>query len=97
MDQNHLTQEQLAKAAGVSQATVSRALGAPAIRTGAARRRLFDYARIDEWNDDRQPDGEATQRVLSAFERIWDHSEAHANAIIRIIHALAGLRPVAKK
>ena len=92
MSREGLTQEQLAKKARVSQATVSRALNRKAKRRGAGRSRLFTYAGISEWTD-HQAVGVARERVIAAFERIWDHSEAHADAIVRVIDALADLRP----
>jgi hypothetical protein len=33
------------------------------------------------------------QRILTAFERIWDRTEEHADAVARIISALDNLRP----
>ena len=95
MNREGLTQEQLAKAAGVSQATVWRALNRRARRRGAARFRLFTYANIDEWIDASRTSS-PRERVIAAVERVWDHSEAHADAIIRVIDALADLRPLPK-
>ena len=34
--------------------------------------------------------------MVSAFNRVWDGSEAHAKCVAKIIGALAGLRPVGK-
>jgi len=92
MLEHDLSQQQLAMRSGVSQATVSRALRAIPERRGRARHRLFTYARInDSVVDPSQRKG--AKRVEQAFRRIWDGSEAHAEAVAKIIHALEGLRP----
>jgi transcriptional regulator with XRE-family HTH domain len=85
IDATGLTQQQLARAANVSQSTVSRALAGKHIRNGAAKRRLFIYANI--------ADSEASRQVQLAFEAIWDGTDEHAAAIARIIEALSGLQP----
>ena len=92
MDSKGLSQVQIARAAGVSQATVSRALRRRAERRGAARNRLFTYVGIDEYSKPQQRD-DAYKRIMAAFERIWDQSEDHANAIARVIDSLAHFRP----
>jgi transcriptional regulator with XRE-family HTH domain len=92
MEQQGLTEEQLAKKASVSQATVWRALNGKSQRRGAARSKLFKYVKIDEWLSPRKPRN-AREGVMVAFDRIWDQSEAHAEAISRVIDALADLRP----
>jgi transcriptional regulator with XRE-family HTH domain len=93
MQQRRLSQTALAQVAGVSQATVSRALGRGGLRHGAARSKLFTHAGISEWKAPGSR-GEGRELVLEAFERVWDHSEAHAVAVARVIDALADLRPV---
>lgn len=90
MDRNGLSQAQLAEKAGVSQPTVSRALSGKGERRGAARSRLFSYVGISEY----PPSGakaEARERVAEAFERVWEHSKALADSIVRITDALADL------
>jgi len=96
MNREGLSQETLAKKARVSQATVCRALKNESIRRGAARNRLFKYAKITEWmNYERSRKSRA--RVLLAFDRIWDRTDQHANAIARVIDALAEFRRPATK
>ena len=92
MARQGLSQARLANAAGVSQPTVSRALARKAERRGVARSKLFNYAGISEWAGDQQ-ERDARERVIAAFERVWDRSETHADAIARVIEALADLRP----
>ena len=95
MREHRLTQEALARRAGVSQSTVSRALTNAPMRHGEARSRLFAYASIHE----RQSRDEAhgSRRVLNAFKLVWDGSEGHADAVARIIEATADLRPMTSK
>lgn len=81
MSQNGIKQRELASRAGVSQATVSRALSGKALRHGAARQRLFTLVDIDESQ-------RARERVIAAFDKIWDHSDVHADAITQVIDAL---------
>lgn len=91
MDENGLNQIKLAKAARVSQSTVSRALAiAKTYRKGGARQKLFIYAL-------RKSKAKAgvlgKEQVYQAFDRIWNGSDVHAAAIAKIIEALGGLRP----
>jgi Helix-turn-helix len=90
MEERSLTQEELAKAAEVSQAAVSRALKKPAQRAGRAHQKIFTYVENEyaAMTRDGGPEG-----VVSAFKQIWDGSPAHAAAVVRIINALDGLRP----
>ncbi len=85
-----LTQAELAKGAGVHQSTVSRVLEQKSIRRqGKARARLVTHAR----NALRGDMAKGRERVLTAFDSVWDGSEEHAAAVARIIDALANLRP----
>jgi DNA-binding LacI/PurR family transcriptional regulator len=87
---NRLTQAGLAKAAGVNQATVSRVLRRKMVRRqGQARSRLLTYAR----NALRGEMATGREKVLTAFDSVWDGSDEHAAAVARIIDALADLRP----
>lgn len=92
MERRGLSQSALARAAGVSQATVWRALNGTSERRGAARARLFSYAGIGEWVSSEEKRG-PSERVMAAFYRVWDHSETHAEAIVRVIDATSGLAP----
>lgn len=87
----HLSQKSIAKAAKVSQATVSRALRGRIERQGRARARLFIYIRQELQNEDLS--GRGKEKVVKAFENIWDGSEEHAAAIAKIIRASGGLLP----
>lgn len=85
-----LTQAGLAKAAGVHQSTVSRVLDEKTTtRQGQARARLVAYAR----NALRGEMANGREKVLTAFDAVWDGSQEHAAAVARIIDALADLRP----
>ena len=91
MRDRHLSQTVVAEAAKISQSTVSRALHGKAERAGAAKTRLFTYMQkvIGE-----VPRGRGTDKVVKAFESVWDGSEEHATAIAKIIHASRELRPI---
>lgn len=76
----------------MSQPTVSRALNCEPIRSGEARRKLFNYLEINEYClCSRRTD--AKDAVLGAFEKMWDHTEGHARAVARVIDALGEFRP----
>jgi transcriptional regulator with XRE-family HTH domain len=84
LDATGLTQTELASRAGVSQPTVSRAARGLQARRGDQAARLFRF--IHEG-----PVG--PEKVEIAFRSIWDGSEAHAEAVARIIEACEGLVP----
>jgi transcriptional regulator with XRE-family HTH domain len=88
-----MSQAELAAKAKVSQSTVSRALRGGTERHSKARHRLCIYAGIRELPVKASKE-DAAKRVIRAFDRIWDGSEAHAVSIATVIDALAGLRPV---
>ena len=96
MKEKHLGQAKLAKQLKISQSTVSRAVNGLPIKHGAARSKLFIYAGIIEPTQ-QVPPKKGPQRVMSAFHRIWDGTEIHADAVAKIIDALDDLRPVRKK
>jgi transcriptional regulator with XRE-family HTH domain len=80
-----LTQAELAREAGVSQATVSRALQHPTIRTGQARARLFNYIQKKR---PRLPEVAA-----AAIATTWDGTDAHAQALAELILVSGQLWP----
>lgn len=95
MDRRGLNEAKLAKVAGVSQATVSRALTGLRKRAGKARSLLFTYIH-DELKREGLAHAEKSE-VLKAFERVWDTSEAHAAAMAKVVDALECLRPQNKE
>ena len=84
------SQQELAVNAGVSQATVSRALERIGRRQGSGRDKLFIYIETEYLAESglRVP-----EEVVRAFTRIWDGTSAHTSAVVKIIDALEGLRP----
>lgn len=92
MQDNGLSQRAIADAAGVSQATVSRALARDTQRHGRAVARLCKYMQ-QTLNAESGTDTKGRRKVVDAFVAIWDGSEEHAIAIARIIKASQGLRP----
>lgn len=94
MEREAISEATLADLAGVSQSTVSRAIAGAGVRYGAARSKLFTY--IQQHSID-VPPKKGAQRVVAAFERIWDRTEEHASAVAKIIDALGDLRPTATK
>lgn len=91
MKKNALDQAKLAAEAGVSQATVSRALAGPPERRGRAFVRLL--AHVGKQGEGTEASVTGKKRVSRAFERIWDGTDAHATAVAQIIEDLAGLTP----
>jgi transcriptional regulator with XRE-family HTH domain len=87
-----LSQAELAKLAGVSQATVSRALRETNQKHSDARKKLFIYAGLEDMSDPSST-ARGINLVSAAFSKIWDGSDAHALAVARIIESLDGLRP----
>ena len=96
MEDRHLGQVELARAAGVSQSTVSRALSGLPLKHGRARSKLFAYAQLTDPYQ-QVPPRKGPQRVMTAFHRIWDGTDDHANAVAKIIDALEDLKPARKK
>ena len=86
-----MDQASLAAAAGVSQPTVSRALGGTPLRRGRAYRRLLAF--VASRTDRSSPSMRGKKRVARAFETIWDGSEVHAAVVAKIIEDLDGLTP----
>ncbi len=94
MRREAMSEAALAKRAGVSQSTVSRAIAGTGVRHGAARSKLFMFIHN---RSSSMPPKKGVQRVVTAFVRIWDRTEEHAAAVARIIDALDDLRPIAMK
>lgn len=88
MRDRQLTQEDVAAAAGVSQATVSRALRRQPQRSGAAYLRLCSYIQAQT-----VPDNGAPAHLIAAVRRTWDGSERHAAALAELIDASSRLWP----
>jgi class 3 adenylate cyclase len=95
MNERRLSQEQLAESAGVSQSTVSRALRKGPQRNGRARAILFTF--VENELNRTVPVGTGRDQVLGAFDRIWDGTELHAAAVVKVIEALVDLRPFEKQ
>ncbi len=84
-----ITQQELANRAGVSQATVSRALARRGVRHGPARTRLFVY--MQEHTAKRR--SESGDPVGDALAEAWDGSQEHAHALAKLILASRELWP----
>lgn len=89
MAQHGIKQRELAIRAKVSQATVSRALSGKILRRGSARTKLFTFVGISESSGIADP----RERVIAVFDKIWNHTEVHADAIARVIDALGEFSP----
>jgi transcriptional regulator with XRE-family HTH domain len=88
MRDRQLTQGDVAAAAGVSQATVSRVLHRHPQRSGAAYLRLCSYIQAQAIPDDGAP-----AHLVAAVRRTWDGSERHAAALAELIDASSRLWP----
>lgn len=91
MEERQLSQKRVADAADISQSTVSRALKGHFERQGGAKSKLFTYIQNELLNEELS--GKGKDKVVRAFESIWDRSEEHAVAIAKIIKASGGLLP----
>jgi predicted XRE-type DNA-binding protein len=91
MESRHLSQKIVAKGAKISQPTVSRALRGGVERQGRAKSKLFIYMQKELRAEGLQ--GKGREKVINAFEAIWDGSEAHAIAVAKIIKALQEFKP----
>lgn len=81
-----ISQASLAKRAGVSQSTVSRAMRRIPAKQSSAHRQLVSYMQ------NRGP--LEPPPALDALRQIWDGSEAHAAALARLILASGELWPL---
>ena len=86
-----LVQKSLAKKTGTSQASVCRALMTKGGQVGPALTKIFIYSGLSEYLEPGVDD--AHERVLQAFDQIWDGTRAHAEWIAKVIGAMANLRP----
>jgi transcriptional regulator with XRE-family HTH domain len=92
LETERISQEELAKRAKVSQATVSRALAVKPRRHGPARAQLFEFIHKQAGAPARAP-----ASVAAAVEEVWDGSEAHEAALAFLIVASAELWPKMKE
>jgi transcriptional regulator with XRE-family HTH domain len=93
-ERDRLSQAQIARLAEVSQPTVQRALAGrdDGPRRGRARERLWAF--VNKNVSPPTPDvARASTAVVEAFQRVWDGTEEHAQAIARVVDALAGMVP----
>lgn len=88
MSERGLTQHDVAIAAQVSQATVSRVLRRAPQRSGAAYLRLCSYIHAQSVVNDGAP-----EHVIAAVRRTWDGSDRHAEALAELIDASGRLWP----
>ncbi len=88
MDRTNMSQRDVAEAAGISQASVSRVLRRKYQRSGKAYRRLFIYIQEAE----AAPVNEIPH-VGDALRRTWDGTNDHAAALAELIDASVKLWP----
>src|SRR5450759_2718162 len=88
MRDRQLTQTDVAQAANVSQANVSRTLRRQPQRSGAAYLRLCSYIQVQTVPGDGAP-----AHLIAAVRRTWDGSERHAAALAELIQASGRLWP----
>jgi predicted transcriptional regulator len=87
----NMSQKDVALAAGVSQASVSRFLRHRSQRSGQAYRRLCTYIREADASRVKE-----IPHVGEALRRTWDGTDQHAAALAELIDASAKLWPEAK-
>jgi hypothetical protein len=85
-------QKVMAIEAGVSQATISRAR-IPSGRTRLTRQfqLLCKYANIQVYEAEEKPDPRNHPALMSALQKAWDGTEAHAQGLARVISELGQL------
>lgn len=88
MRDRKMTQKDVAIAAGISQATVSRTLRRQPQRSGAAYLKLCSYIQ-----NETVPDEGAPAPFIAALRRTWDGSDRHAAALAALIDASGQLWP----
>jgi DNA-binding LacI/PurR family transcriptional regulator len=88
MREHRYTQAYIAENAKVDQATVSRFLRRPPRRITAAAQRLCSYA--ESLLSQVQVDGDKTA-AQKALDECWNRSDIHAQAVSKILNALAEL------
>ena len=81
-----ISQAELASRLGIHQSSVSRALHQVAKRRGSAYVRLVGFMQ-------QGGTGRGVDRFQRAFRSVWDGTEEHADALARIIAACQGLTP----
>ncbi len=91
LDEKEISQAELARRAGVSQPTVSRALA------GEPKRHARGYAQLVSFIQ-KQPGVPAPlpTSVAAALEEVWDGTDAHEKALASLIVASAELWPKMK-
>ena len=90
IQERQLSQKDVARAADISQSTVSRTLSGKIIRRGQAKKKLFKYMQQELWKAKMST---GKNKIIEAFESIWDGSEAQADAVANIIEACGKLTP----
>jgi transcriptional regulator with XRE-family HTH domain len=91
MDGLSLRQDQVAKAAKVSQSTVSRALRRGYLRQSRSRVRLEYYLSKTELKLHKRI--KLPSDVTRAVREVWDKTDRHAAILAKVILALEGLTP----
>lgn len=84
MTENKLTQIELSRITNIPQSTLSRALRAPR-RITDTHRRLCKYANISLKIG--TPDSTASEKLRQTIADVWDGTDRHADALIRLLRA----------
>jgi hypothetical protein len=86
LEVHKISQEALAKAAGINQATVSRIMARCPRRAGGAFTKLCRYAdKVCERES--RPDPSLCSELMNALRDVWNGSDEHAEALAAIIRA----------
>lgn len=92
LDEGGETQQSIAKASGVSQATVSRILERCPKRKSKAFTRLCNYALLDEPATIGSADPSGSPLLMEALRETWDGTPEHARALADILRAVNAAR-----
>lgn len=85
-----ITQQQIAKATGISQSQVSRILSGATRNQSKAYRRVCVY--VERFERTNGPDPAKNSEIMDALRSTWDGTEPHAKLLARILKDLGELR-----
>lgn len=88
MAEHGLTQMELSRLTGIPQPTLSRALRTPR-RITNTHRRLCRYANISL--KEGAPSPMASERLRQTISEVWDGTDRHADALIRLLRAASAI------
>jgi transcriptional regulator with XRE-family HTH domain len=93
MAEKNLSQLELSRLTGIPQSTLSRALRAPRRLTNT-HRRVCKYANISL--NQIAPSASASERLRQTIADVWDGTDRHADALVRLLRAASEITSTAR-